>query len=76
MNVEARDRLSQVDGVISFLCFLMLGDVNKLVSNNSICSLCEGWTELQKFRLNSGRLLFVFTALFETVTNAVIITRP
>lgn len=59
VDVRARDRSLEVDQAIFILCYWMLENMSRLISNNSVYGLCEEWSKLETFRYQREILAFM-----------------
>lgn len=68
MDFIARDGSAEVVETICFLLYLMLTNISELVSDNSLYTLRDEWTELEKFCAQRVGLTLLHTALSKPVT--------
>lgn len=68
-------KTSEVDKAIHFICYLILEKLSRLVPNNSLYTIRDDWTELERFRLQIRNLSLIFAALPKPFIQALKILR-
>lgn len=67
VHETARDRSSEVDEAIRFLCYSMLKNISEPILNSSLYGLFDEWPKRNKFHSQRGRLPLVFAIFSDSV---------